>query len=212
MDALGVMFIAAVMLAAPAAQDASQPTAATSSCELHVWPGSGLGSVYHGWFHGGIVNGAVTGRAGYPQVPPNPIDTPAQRELLEAAQPQQLLQLDGHKLVMHDEALPSRVIRSSPGRIAASESACYAELIVDDVLLQQDWVNGSFLRVSFRYRDFGAAQTPGRTFGTWVKAPLAGFSARQPMDVDKLPAEFHRAFTKNISLFADALRKPAKKR
>jgi hypothetical protein len=210
MDALGVIFIAAAMLAAPAAQDSAQP--AGGACELHVWPGSGLGSVYHGWFHGGIVNGAVTGRDGYPQVPPNPIDTPAQRELLEAAQPQRLLQLDGHRLVMHDEALSSRVIRSTPGRIDPSASACYAELIVDDVMLQQDWVNGSFLRVSFRYRDFGAGQTPSRAFGTWVKAPLAGFSPKRPLDADKLPEEFRSAFARNISLFADALRKPAKKR
>lgn len=210
---MGADFItAALLLATAGAQDSGGPPSGGSACELHVWPGSGLGSVYHGWFHGGIVNGAVTGRDGYPQTPPNPIDTPVQRELLEAAQPQLLLQLNGHKLVMHDEALPSRVIRSSPGRIAPSASACYAELIVDDVLLQQDWLNGSFLRVSFRYRDFGAGQTPGRTFGTWVKTPLTGFSRNQPIDVDKLPSTFHAAFTKNISLFANALNKPAKAR
>jgi len=206
---LGASLITAALLLATTAE---QNPATAPGCELHVWPGSGLGSVYHGWFHGGIVNGAVKGRTGYPQAPPNPIDTPVQRELLEAARPQQLLQLDGHRLVMHDEALPSRVIRNSPGRIAPSASTCYAELIVDDVLLQQDWVNGSFLRVSFRYRDFGSAQTPARAFGTWVKAPLAGFPAKQPQDPDKLPSEFRAAFAKNIELFANAVNKPAKAR
>lgn len=67
------------------------PPADETGCELHVWPGSGLNSIYSGWFHGGIVNGAVTGRDGYPVVPTEPIDTPDQVELLAKAAPQNLL-------------------------------------------------------------------------------------------------------------------------
>jgi len=177
-----------------------------------VWPGSGLNSVYHGWLHGGLVNGAVDGRDGYPEVPPDPIATTEQATLLAAAEPQRLLKLDGHRLIVHPDALPSRVIRSTPGRIEASASPCYAELIVDDVFLQQDVVNGSALKVLFRYRNFGAGTAPERSFGTWVQTSLSAFPPKQPGELEAALVDVRRAYTANVERFAAALLAPPRSR
>jgi hypothetical protein len=198
---LSILAVALCALrAAPVMAQAS--AAAPTECELHVWPGSGLNSVYHGWLHGGLVNGAVDGRDGYPEVPPDPLATAEQETLLAAAEPQHLLKLDGHRLIVHPDALPSRVIRSTPGRIEASASPCYAELIVDDVFLQQDVVNGSALKILFRYRNFG----------TWVQTRLSAFPPKQPGELEAALADVRRAYSANVERFAAALLAPPRKR
>lgn len=181
-----------------------------ADCELHVWPGAGLNSVFSGWLHGGIVNGAVTGRDGYPSVPSEPISTQNQAELLAQAQPQMLLHRPEYRLVLHGDALPSRTIRTTATRIAPASSACYAELIVDSVVFQQDWVDGSFLKVLFRYRDFGTDPAPRRTFGAWVKTKLLLLPPKPGADMTAAAAELRAAFSKDIALFATALAKPPK--
>ncbi|MCA1197443.1 hypothetical protein K9B35_05645 [Sphingomonas sp. R647] len=203
----------AAALAVVGVQDGTDPTPQLQeSCELHVWPGSKLGSVYSGWVRGGIVNGAVTGRDGYPRTPADAINTGEQAELLKAAELQTLLKLDTYRVVMHAEALPSSVIRRSPARIAASPAPCYAELIVDDVMIQHDaFISGKFLKVLFRYREFGRDAAPTRTFGTWVQTRLVKFPPTLPEQEEDALAEVRRAFSKNITAFAAALRSPAKK-
>lgn len=203
------------LASAVAAQDGAAPTIApgnTAACELHVWPGSGLNSVYYGWLHGGINNGAVTGRSGYPVVPTSEIDTPIQVRLLTEAQPQMLLNQPNDRLFVHSEALPSRVIRNSTARIGPQDSACYRELIVDDVFFQQDVFTGSYLRILFRFRDFGSAHgnAAERTFSTSVQTKLLTFPAKTPDQFDAATEELHRAFKNDISLFAQALLKPPK--
>lgn len=212
-------FFAAVSAALLAPLSASAQTvpgvpvgdnASGSTCELHVWPATGLNSVYSGWFHGGIVNGAVTGRDGYPEVPADPVDTAAQVSLLSAAHPQDALQRGSDRLIVHSTALSSREIRSATTRLEASTAPCYAELIVDDVFLQQDIVDGAYLKTLFRYRQFGIGALPERVFGTWVKTRLALFPPKSPADLPASQQEFKTAFTNNIALFAVALRKPPK--
>ena len=207
---LSVVVAAAVAGASP--QDGAQPVQATA-CELHVWPGSKLGSVYSGWVRGGIVNGAVTGRNGYPRTPADAINTDEQAALLKGAQPQDLLKLSDYRLVVHDQALPSSVIRRSATRISNSTSPCYAELIVDDVMLQHDdFVSGKYLKVLFRYREFGAAPAPTRVFGTWVQSRLTKFPPKTPEEEEAAIEEVKLAYFKNIAAFASALHAPRKKR
>lgn len=201
----------ALVLAGPApAQDAAAPDPA--GCEFHVWPGDGLMSTFYGWFHGGIVNGAIQGRPGYPAAPPNPIDTARQSAILAEAEPQRLMAQADYRLVVHEAALPSRAIRTSQSRLADSASPCYAELIVDDVVLQQDFVNGAYLRTLFRYRDFGADLAPRRSFSTWSQTPLGSFPPRQPDQLDAAIAEIRNAFRRNIGLFAATARRPRRGR
>lgn len=211
---MGAMWVMAAMLMAAGVQDDAAPASQSQgSCELHVWPGSKLGSVYSGWVRGGIVNGAVTGRDGYPRTPADAINTAEQAELLKQAELPALLKLDTYRVVMHADALPSSVIRRSPSRIATSDSPCYAELIVDDVMMQHDaFVSGKFLKVLFRYREFGTDPAPTRAFGTWVQTRLVKFPPALPEEEEAALAEIKLAFAKNITSFAAALRAPAKKR
>lgn len=207
---LSVVVAAALAVAGP--HDGVSPVE-TAACELHVWPGSKLGSVYSGWVRGGIVNGAVTGRDGYPRTPADAINTGEQAALLKAAQPQHLLKLDAYRLVVHDEALPSSVIRRTATRISDSTTPCYAELIVDDVMLQHDaFISGKFLKVLFRYREFGAEPAPTRVFGTWVQTRLVTFPPKTPEEEEAALEEVKLAYSKNIAAFASALHAPRKKR
>lgn len=196
------------------AANAQEATAPAAGCELHIWPSGPLNSVYSGWFHGGIVNGAVTGRDGYPAVPADPLGPASQVELLGGAQPHALIGRNSYRLVVHDTPLTSREIRTTPGRLTGTDVACYAELIVDDVFLQQDVFHGSFLKSSLRYRDFGdgavAAATPTRVFGTWVKTGLKLFPPKEGADLAAATDELKKAYVQNLALFAAALNKPAK--
>ncbi|WP_374139493.1 hypothetical protein [Sphingomonas sp.] len=95
---MGAMWVMAAILAAAGVQDDAAPTSQSqASCELHVWPGSKLGSVYSGWVRGGIVNGAVTGRDGYPRTPADAINTAEQAELLKQAELPAVLKLDTYR-------------------------------------------------------------------------------------------------------------------
>lgn len=190
---------------------ATPARAADTACELHVWPSSGLNSVYHGWAHGGIVNGAVTGRDGYPPVSADPLATAAQLPLIREAAPETALGLAGYSVVVHPEALSSRAARTTPGRIAASQAGCYAELVVDDVVFRQDWVNGSFLTTMFRFRMFGPDSAPTRSFGTWVKTPIKLTPIKPPTDQAAADAEMRAAYRENFALFGAALQRPAKR-
>ncbi|WP_457312102.1 hypothetical protein [Sphingomonas sp. UYAg733] len=154
----------------------------------------------------------MTGRDGYPEVPADPVDTPAQVALLNEARPQGLLQRSNDTLVVHTAALTSREIRSATARLDPSTAPCYAELIVDDVFLQQDVIDGAFLKTLFRYRQFGTASWPQRVFGTWVKTRLKLFPPKSPQDLPASQQEFKTAYMHNIALFADALHKPVKQK
>lgn len=186
-----------------AAVDAPAPA---SGCELHVWPSSGLRSVYHGWFHGGIVDGAVKGRDGYPEVPADPLDTAQQLDMIRAAALQDVLLRSDYAVVVHDTPQSTVTIRQNPGRLSPSTSACYAELILEDVFFQQDVVNGGSLKTLIRFRDFGAADRFTRQFGTWTKTQLLAFPPKEPAMNAEALAEIRGAFRSNLFQFAGALR------
>src|ERR1051325_2218626 len=84
-----------------AAQEPAPAPTAVNRCEFHVWPADALMSVYYGWFHGSIVNGQVSGRPGYPRVPPDPIGTGTQTEILTQMQPNRLLGREDYRLIVH---------------------------------------------------------------------------------------------------------------
>ncbi len=191
---------------------AQVPTSSTIICELHVWPSNGLRSAYHGWFHGGIVDGAVTGRDGYPPVPKDPIPTALQAELLAKADLPALLKLTDYVVTVHPEALESRVIRTSTTRISSSQSPCYAELIADDIFFQQDVVNGGYLKSMLRFRNFGSGPTPQKIFGTFVQTKLLKFPPKPDMPEGNQAAldELQTAYQANLVEFGLALNTPPK--
>ena len=209
---------AALVTVATSAQQPSPQTAALlaavpqAACELHVWPGNGLRSVYYGWFHGGIVDGAVNGRQGYPAVPKDPVPTELQAELLAKAGLPALLGKTGYAIILHPEALDSRTIRTTAGRITAAPTSCYAELMVDDMFFQQDVFSGGYLKSTLRFRDFGDGTAPLRVFGTSVSTRLTHFPPKpdRPQDNEAALSEIRAAFATNIALFGKALASPLK--
>ena len=195
-----------------AAQGTDAPAQADQACELHIWPSSGLRSVYYGWFHAGIVDGAVTGREGYPPVPKDPLPSALQIELMEKFGVPTALGLPAYKAIWHAEALDSRAIRSTPGRLSSSTAACYAELIGDDVFFQQDVFSGSYLKSLIRFRAFGPGPTPTRTFSTWTQTQLTSFPPKEDSQNEAALKELRFAFTNNINAFGGFLNKPQKKK
>jgi hypothetical protein len=78
------------------------------------------------------------------------------------------------------------------------------------VFLQQDVIGGTYLKVLFRFRDFGTSATPQRTFSSWIQTQLTLFPPNKPEQLDAGISEVMAAFTNYISLFAKAVLKPSK--
>ena len=193
------------------APDAPAVPAGDRSCELHVWPGSPVRSTYSGWFHGGIVDGAVQGRDGYKKLPDSILSPETQIATLREVDPAEVLRLNGYTTIYHDQPLPSRAIRAATGRIIADTPACYAEFITDDVFFQQDIVDGRFIKAIFRFRQFdGSAEPPARSFGTYVQYRLTQFPPAVPEQLEVALEDFRLGFAQSVRQFGAALNKPAK--
>jgi len=209
MAALGAAFF----FCQPAtAQTDTTATQTAPQCELHVWPSSGLRSVYYGWFHGGIVDGAVNGRDGYPPIPKDPVSTSLQAELLSKLNLASILQLPNYQVVVHDQSLDSRAIRAAAGRLSTSTSSCYAELVGDDVFFQQDVFSGGYLKSLIRFRSFGSSNAPTRVFSTWSRTKLIAFPPKEDAGNAEALRELHAAYVSNIESFGTFLNKPIKKK
>lgn len=173
---------------------ATRATVPDATCELHVWPGSDLTYLDDGWSYGGTQLGSYRGRAAEREGRVNPLTTEIQRELLTTEQPERLFYRANYHVIVHSEALPSSVIRTSTGRISDSKSTCYTELIVDDLIVSDKLMDGEALRTLFRIRDFGADTLPKRVFGTWTTASLREnpLKAAFASNLRQFIAAFHR--------------------
>ncbi len=208
----GIVGAAALVLVATTAnaQDAAPPVLAYA-CELHVWPADAVRSTYSGWFHGGIVDGAVQGRDGYKKLPDSILTPEAQLRTLGELDLPATLKLTGYRVVLHDQPLPSSVIRATKGRLIADAAApCYAELVTDDVFFQQDLIDGRFIKAIFRFRQFDGGDAPTRSFGTYVQYRLTQFPPAEPEQLDAALEEFRKAYGEAVKEFGAALNKPAK--
>lgn len=209
--ALALMFGAAPVAAQDPAipGEVSQPIA---PCELHAWPGNGLRSTYSGWFHGGIVDGAVQGRDGYRKLPDQPLPTSRQLDVLRTLALADLLGLPGYRVTVHENSLDSHALRRTQGRLVQGSAACHAELAVDDVFFQEDIIDGRFLKVLLRFRRFDGGDVPSRSFGTYIEEKLLKFPPKTAEE-DAGPAldELRNAFAAVVRDFGAALNKPPKK-
>lgn len=192
--------------AAPVAEATPAPVAASTeaaaTCELHVWPAKGFHTVQYGWTHGGTVDGMQKGRNGYPDMPDEPLSPAIQREVLAKLDLPAILKLDGYRTIVHEAPLDTGTIRTTTGRHIADSGPCYSELIVEDIVYQNNVINGKWLNVIYRFRQFeGAAAEPTRKYGTYILARLLKF----PPDPDKDPTpaleELRQAFSQSVSTF-----------
>lgn len=199
--------------AATAQDSTAAPAEAATGCELHVWPADAVRSTYSGWFHGGIVDGAVQGRDGYKKLPDSILSPEGQLRTLGEQDLPALLALPGYKVVMHDQPLPSRVIRATKGRLLTDSPSCYAELVTDDVFYQEDIISGRFLKAIFRFRQFdGGSDAPTRSFGTYMQQKLVQFPPVEPEQLDGALEEFRLAYGLAAREFGEALNRPPKKK
>lgn len=203
--------IAALASMAPArAQDTPAP--APAACELHVWPSSPVRSSSNNYFvMRSIVDGAVQGRDGYVKLPENILGTDTQIRILNEGGLIETLKLPGYAVVMHDQPLPSRVIRTTPGRLQPDSPACYAEFVTDDIFYQEDAIAGRKLKAIFRFRQFdGGSPAPTRSFGTFTEQRLTQFPPKTPDQLEPALEEFRQAYAGAVKEFGAALNKPAK--
>jgi hypothetical protein len=204
--------VALALGASPAIAQDALPPAPIAACELHVWPSSPVRSSSQNYFvQRSIVDGAVQGRDGYTKLPENILPTETQHGILKELDLPALLKLSGYQLVLHDEALTSRTIRTTTGRLIADTPPCYAELVTDDVFYQQDSLVGRHLKAIFRFRQFDGTDTPTRTFGTYLQQKLTVFPPETPEQLDAALAEFHAAYRTAVTEFGEALNRPPKK-
>jgi hypothetical protein len=194
------------------AQDDASSAAAPANCELHVWPADAVRSTYSGWFHGGIVDGAVQGRDGYKKLPDSILSPESQLRTLGEQDLPGMLGLPGYAVVLHDQPLPSRVIRGATGPLHADAPPCYAELVTDDVFFQQDLIDGRFLKAIFRFRQFDGSGAPTRSFGTYMQERLTQFPPKEPEQLDAALEEFRAAYGTAVQNFGEALNRPPKKK
>lgn len=180
------------------------PDANVRACELHIWPGGDLRSTYHGWFHGGIVDGAAKGREGYRPLPNGPLPSDRQAARLQKLALADAMRLDGYRVVVHDAPLESRVIRTSRERYAPGTPDCYAELAVDDVFFQEDIVNGRFIKALFRFRKFEGPNAE-RVFGAYAQTKLLLFPPATPEAEQGGIDELEKGFDATVLSFAAAL-------
>lgn len=207
---LTFLLVAAASVGTPAS-GAEPPS--PSSCELHIWPAAGLNDSYYGWFHGGIADGSAKERRGYPSFPDDPLTMTKQAATLRALPLADWLKLPSHRVIVHDEALESRVVRTQTTRYRTDSPPCYAELVLDDVFFQQDVIYGRFLRTLFRFRDFGTGgETPERTFGSWTRTRLNLFPPAEGAAADTALAELPQALGNTVEQFGAALNKPPKRK
>lgn len=208
---------APVVMAIPAEPEPAGT--ASNPCELHVWPSDGFTRNISTMLSRGdtgviglMIGAAQSGgdkKMRVPQATDDALSVAAQTALLGDMAVPATIGLPGHRLVVHDQALESRVIRNSPGRIAPSTSPCYAELVIDDVAFQREAFGARHLKTLFRYRDFGSGQQPQRSFGTWANTRLEHFPPETEADNAAAATDLHSAFRANLVLFASYLGRQA---
>ena len=203
---------AAALCAALPAAAAEEAAPANRGCELHVWPAEDFHTVYYGWGHGGTIDGGFKQRAGYARLWVDPLAMKRQAEILAAQPIPTLLGLPDYRMVVHPQRLSSQAIRGTPGRLAVDTPSCYAELVVDTVVLQHNVLRGKDLNVIYRFRQFGPAPAPERTFGTFVVTPVnLVLSDKELPEPTAFAAEMERAYIATITEFATRLQAPPKK-
>jgi len=183
---------------------------------VHAWPARDFHTTYYGWTHGGTTDGALMGRKGYPPVDADILSAERQAAALRAADLPAALGLAGYRPIVHPEPLANSEIRTVAERHAPNTAPCYAELLIENIALQQDFFSGRFLNVLYRLRLFGKGTTAEWTFGTFATAKIAAPSDDKGVIAPEvLSAKAADAFAESLKTFGTAAQRarahPARK-
>lgn len=212
--------------AVPSATSSAQPIAAVqaapaSDCELHVWPTENYIGINSGLLSGFGIVGAVADLDAHK----NRVKTvkDLMREYLgpdvQLAELNRIGLLESLKLpptyrivieaptpwnedLKRDPVLKARVkamnaTMKAGGRLSASQSTCYAELITTMVFYHKAMMYGSNLFTGWVYRDFGSKPLAQKTGAGAVKNPLEIFPPKTPETIATAQVELRDAFAKN---------------
>lgn len=158
---IGHLLLAAALLASPA-QSANalagpaNPQGQTVPCELHIWPSGsfrlGIGSS-HPWSASEDIR--IHTRSEMSTIaPPGALTPDAQLATLGAMEPATLFGMPGALVVMHPEPLARAEAASRTTRHSASQSSCYAELILNDLFLEKAPYVGRGVRMTATFLRF----------------------------------------------------------
>jgi len=203
---------------------ASAQEPAPSGCELHVWPSAGLSQVRQ---HGrepdprrsaGLIDGLIDAEIARRNAvkdqrasanlaeAPAPMAPADQATILKSAPLADALGLSGYSIIVHDQPLDTRTIRTKTTRYADSDARCYADLVISDIVYARVYAHGRKLKAFVRFRDFGTDGAPVASFGTWVETDLKLFSIDPP---DTSPAaldDLAAAYRQDLAAFGTALK------
>jgi hypothetical protein len=205
---VAIAAMAVVVFDAPAI--AQSPTPSAPACELHVWPSTELKSVTEGALFNDRVNQAFDPAHGGVERP-NVLGPERQLEIMANADLPKLLGIGQASIVPHAEPLP-RSIAAEKIRHSTSAAACYAELLVGQIIYEKNTLAGASLRLLGIFRTFGADGQPMTSFMTWASRPLLQFPAKKPEDAKAAQVEIDEAYRASLIEFAGFATKPPKKK
>ncbi len=211
--ALIAMFASTPATAQDEAATGVKNTPEAAFCELHVWPADAAKS---------FSTLSETDWATFVEVrkysrdPNNPLSgtqasVAVQTAVFGALDLPGLLHLPGYAVVLHDTPLPSRVLRTTKGRILAESTPCYAELITDDVFFQESMhkdytpLDSGVLNTTFRFRRFDGGDSPSFSFGTFITGDLYKMGKRTEFTFASAIARFETVFAESVTKFAAAI-------
>lgn len=215
---------------AATAQDAAatppDSAAPAATCELHVWPATGLsltrqraGDNVDTSYMSGAIGGmfATSGRERIENntanvgtsgpVADTPLDPDDQIKVLREANLPALLGVTDYRPVYHDTALDKRTLRSEQGRYDRESAApCYADLVLADVVYSREYANGQNVKAFVRFRDFGGEATPVRRYATWIQTDLEHDREKAEAPEAEMDAELTAGLATNLKKFAELLK------
>jgi hypothetical protein len=168
-----------------------QQSAAPVGCELHFWPASEA----HSAIQGSNARDSFDYVAGSHRKAIAPFPADRQIALAQSLNLADLLGLPGYRLIAHDKGLGRMEATGAATRHAESTSACYAELIVSQLVFDDAWMSDPTIRELIVLRRFGDSQTVATSFSTWVKQRVPH---RRQLLVE---ADFESAFRANLIAF-----------
>ncbi len=206
--------LAAIVAFPATAQDsAPPPPSAAPICELHVWPADAA-QTFNTLTDTDWATFATVEK--YSRQASNPLagtqaSVDLQKRVFEGLDLSALLGLPGHVVILHETPLPSRLIRSTKGRILADRTPCYAELVTDDVFFQQSHlydvkhITRSQIISTFRFRRFEGDESPTFSYGSYITRDLFDPRTKPEMTLANAIAQFEAVFGASVTQFAEAM-------